>query len=169
MDIDKAQGDEETDDMATSKAGTPFPILNLFYRLDWLSSELLRLIFVVAPRDIIELPDDEEEEVPLMERRRGRASSGKTTEGQVPQSTSVTETMVQQSRDLARANVSFANPLSTDHPSASTTQVSIAPAQLHNSDPVVTPTVPHRRSLMCTTLQMIRRVPPERLYSKQTS
>ena len=55
----------------------------------------MRLLFVAAPRDIIELPDDEEE-VPLRERRRrGRESSGKAPEGQVPQSTPVLETVVQ--------------------------------------------------------------------------
>ena len=42
--------------------------------------EFLRLLFVAAPRDVIELPYDEEE-VPLRERRRrGRASSGKLPE-----------------------------------------------------------------------------------------
>ena len=116
-------------------------ILNLFCPLGRQSIELLRLLFVAAPRDVIELPDDEEE-VPLKERRRrGRASSGRTTEGQVPQSTSTPETVVQRSGDPARANVSFANPLLTDRPSASTAQVSASPAQLHASDPVIAPTV----------------------------
>lgn len=102
--------------------------------------ELLRLLFVAAPRDIIELPDDEEE-VPLRERRRrGRASSGKTPEGQVPQSTPVLKTVVQRSGDPAQTNVTFANPLPTDRPSGSTTQISAAPVQLHASDPVAAPT-----------------------------
>ena len=115
--------------------------MNLFCQLGCWSIELLRLLFVAAPRDVIELPDDEEE-VPLKERRRrGRASSGRTTEGQVPQSTLVHEMVVQQSGDLAQANVTFANPLSTDRPSASTAQVSAAPVQLHASDPMTVSTV----------------------------
>ena len=52
-------------------------------------------VFVAAPRDAIELADVEEE-VPLRERRRrGRASSGKGADGQVPQSTSVLDLVVQ--------------------------------------------------------------------------
>ena len=46
--------------------------------------ELLRLLFVAAPRDVIELLDDEEEVALRERRRRGRASSGKAPEGQVP-------------------------------------------------------------------------------------
>ena len=79
--------------------------------------EFLRLLFVAAPLDVIELPGDDEE-VPMRERsRRGEASSGRTTEGQVPQSTSVPEMVVQRSRDPAQTNVTFANLLSTDRPS----------------------------------------------------
>ena len=60
---------------------------------------------------------DEEEEVPLRERRRrGKASSRKVPEVQVPQSTMVLETVVERSGDPARTNVTFANPLSTDRP-----------------------------------------------------
>ena len=86
------------------------------------------------------LPDDEEE-VPLRERRRrGRASSGKAPEGQVPQLTLVPETVVERSGDPARTNVTFANPLSTDRPSGSTAQTSAAPVQLHASDHATAPT-----------------------------
>ena len=100
----------------------------------------MRLLFAAAPRDVIELPDDEEE-VPLRERRRrGRASSGKAPEGQVLQSAPVLETVVQRSEVLAQTNVTFANPLTTDHLSGSTAQTSAAPVQLHASDPVAAPT-----------------------------
>ena len=51
------------------------------------------------------------------------------------------ETVVQRSGDPTRACVSFANPVSTDCPSASTAQVSASPAQLHASDPVIAPNV----------------------------
>ena len=46
-----------------------------------------------------------------------------------------------QSGDLTRATVSFANPVSTDCPSASISQVPASPAQLHASDPMIAPTV----------------------------
>ena len=78
-------------------------------------------LFVAAPRDVVVLPDDDEEEVPLRERRRrGKGSSRKVLEVQVPQSTLVLETVVERSRDPVRTNVTFANPLSTDLPSGST-------------------------------------------------
>ena len=100
----------------------------------------MRLLFVAAPRDIIELSNDEEE-VPLIERRRrGRASSGKAPEGQVRQSRPVLETVVERSRDLTRTSVTFANPLSTDRPSGSTALAPAALVQLRASDPMATPT-----------------------------
>ena len=87
------------------------------------------------------LPDDEEEEVPLQERRRrGGGSSRRGLEVQVPQSTSVLEAVVEQSRDLVRTNVTFANPLTTHHPSGSATPTPAAPVQLNASDPVTTST-----------------------------
>ena len=81
------------------------------------------------------LPDDEEEEVPLRERRMGKGSSGKAPYVQVPQSTLVLETVVEQSGDPVQTNVIFANPLSNDLPSGSTAQTPAAPVQLHASDP----------------------------------
>ena len=73
------------------------------------------------------LPDDEEE-VPLRGRRRRDAElSGKTPEVQVPQSTEMPETAVERSTDPARTNVTFAIPLSTDCPSGSAAQTSVAP------------------------------------------
>ena len=52
------------------------------------------------------------------------------------------EMVAQRSKDLAQANVSFANPVSTDCPSVSIAQVSASLAQLHASDPVISPIVP---------------------------
>lgn len=73
--------------------------------------------------------------MPLRERRRkGRTSSGRAAEGQVP------EPAVERSGDLARASVTFADPLSTDRPSGSTAQAPAAPVQVHASDPVAAPT-----------------------------
>ena len=63
------------------------------------------------------LPDDDEEEVPLKERRRrGKGSSGRGLEVQVPQSTPVLEAVVERYRDPVRTNVTFASPLTTDRP-----------------------------------------------------
>ena len=85
------------------------------------------------------LPDDEEE-VPLRERRRDKGLSGKETEVQVPQSTVMPGMAVERSTDLARTNVTFPIPLSTDCPSGSAAQTSAAPIQLHASDPAAAPT-----------------------------
>ena len=81
------------------------------------------------------LPDDEEE-VPLMgRRRRDKELSGKAPEAQVPQSTVMPGMAVERSTDPARTNVTFAIPLSTDYPSGSAAQTPAAPVQLHASDP----------------------------------
>ena len=45
--------------------------------------------------------------------------------------------MVERSGEPVRTNVTFANPLTTDHPSGSTAPTPAAPVQLHSSDPVV--------------------------------
>ena len=83
------------------------------------------------------LPDDDEEEVPLKEsRRRGKGSSGRGLEVQVPQLTPVLEAVVERSGDLVRTKVTFTDPLTIDHPSGSTALTPAAPVQLHASDPV---------------------------------
>ena len=86
------------------------------------------------------LPDDEEE-VPLRERRRrDKGLSGKAPEVQVPQSTLAPGTAVERSTDPARTNVTFAIPLSTDCPSGSAAQTPAAPIQLHASEPAAAST-----------------------------
>ena len=86
------------------------------------------------------LPDDEEEEVPLKERRRrGKGTSGRALEVQVPQSTPVLEMVVERSLFPFRTNVTFADPLTIDLPSGSTAPTPAAPVQLHASDPVAAP------------------------------
>ena len=86
------------------------------------------------------LPDNEEE-VPLRERRRrDKGLSGKAPEVQVPQSTLMPGMAVERSIDPARTNVTFAIPLSTDCPSGSAAQTFAAAIQLHASDPAVAPT-----------------------------
>ena len=53
-----------------------------------------------------------------------------------PRSTPVSEPVIQQSGDLNRAFVTFADPVSTEHPSSSTVQVPALSVQLHASDPL---------------------------------
>ena len=84
---------------------------------------------------------DEEEEVPLRERRRrDKGLSGKAPEVQVPQSTLMPGMAVERSTDPARTNVTFAIPLSTDCPSGSAAQTPAARIQLHASDPTAAST-----------------------------
>ena len=89
-----------------------------------------QLIFVAAPWDVVVLPDDEEE-VPLRERRgRNKGSSGKAPEVQVPQPTLVPGIEVERSTDPARTNITFAIPLLTGCPSGLAVQTPAAPIQL---------------------------------------
>ena len=44
--------------------------------------------------------------------------------------------LVERFGDLARTNITFADPLTTDHPSGSTALTPAVPVQLHVSDPV---------------------------------
>ena len=97
--------------------------------------------FCVAPRDVIELPHDNEEAPQKNTGRTSRASSRRTPVGQESQSTSTPETVVQRSGDPTRASISFANPVSTDCPSVLIAQVPASPAQLHALDHVIAPTV----------------------------
>ena len=60
----------------------------------------------------------------------------------VPQSTSAPEPVIQQSGDPIRASVSFADPVLTDRPSASTGQVLAPSVQLHASDPLAASPIP---------------------------
>ena len=75
-----------------------------------------------APPNVIELPDDDED-VPLRPTgRRSRTLSRKISTSKMPQSTPVTEPVVQQSGDANQASVTFALPLSSAQPSTSTAQ-----------------------------------------------
>ena len=80
------------------------------------------------------LPNDEEEEVPLQERKKKSGGlSRRRLEVQIPQSTPAPEA-------IAQTNVTFGDPLTTDRPSGSTAQTPAAPVQLHSSDPATTST-----------------------------
>ena len=84
------------------------------------------------------LPDDEEE-VPLQDRRkRGGGSGRRRLEVQGPQSTPVLEAVVEHSGEPVWTNVTFTSPLTTDCPAGSTAPTPAAPVQLHASDPVTT-------------------------------
>ena len=84
------------------------------------------------------LPDDEEE-APLQERRRRSGSSGRRRlEVQVPQSTLVLEAVVERFGEPVRTSITFASPLTTDHPAGSTVPTPAAPVQPHASDPATT-------------------------------
>ncbi|KAM3292773.1 hypothetical protein ACQJBY_036447 [Aegilops geniculata] len=74
MDIDKTPDDEETDDAVTSKA---------------------------IPRDVVVLPDDEEEVSLRGRRRKDKELGGKAPEVQVPRSTVTPGTVVERSTDPA--------------------------------------------------------------------
>ena len=80
------------------------------------------------------LHDDEgEEEAPQERKNKSGGSSRRRLEVQIPQSTPAPEA-------IARTNVTFANPLTTDRPSGSTAQTPATPVPLHASDPVTTST-----------------------------
>ncbi|XP_044393690.1 uncharacterized protein [Triticum aestivum] len=114
MDIDEERGDAETADAATSRA---------------------------APTDIIQLPDDDDDDVSLKNAgRRGKTLSKRVPGARTPRSAS--DPVVQQLNDLVRASVSFANPVSTDQPSVSTAQAPDSIAQLQASTTPATSPIP---------------------------
>ena len=84
------------------------------------------MILFAAPPHVIDLPDDDED-VPLRSqgRRNRKASAGKT-----PQSASATETAIQEGGNANRTSVTFAVPLTSAQPSASTAQTPADPSSL---------------------------------------
>ena len=95
-----------------------------------------------APQDVLELPDDNEDVPQKTTGRKGKTSSRRVPTSKVPQSTPAPEPVIQRSEDPIRASVSFADPVSTDHPSASTGQVLASSMPLHASDPLTASTIP---------------------------
>ena len=85
-----------------------------------------QLILFLAPPHVIDLPNDDED-VPLRSqgRRNRKASAGKT-----PQSASATETAIQEGGNANRTSVTFAVPLTSAQPSASTAQTPADPSSL---------------------------------------
>ena len=130
MDIDKAPGDEE----ATSRVGKsdqPSFVESCGLSIDRVSDIFS---FSAVPQEVVVLPDDEEE-VPLQERKRRSGSAGRRRlEVQIPQLMSALEAVVERSGGPVRTNVTFASPLTTDRPASSTVPTPAALVQLHASD-----------------------------------
>ena len=84
------------------------------------------MILFAAPPNVIVLLDDDED-VPLRSqgRRNRKASAGKT-----PQSASATITAIQEGGNANRTSVTFAVPLTSAQPSASTAQTPADPSSL---------------------------------------
>ena len=139
MDIDKAPGDEE----ATSRVGKsdqPSFVESCGLSIDRVSDIFS---FSVVPQEVVVLPDDEEE-VPLQERKRRSGSAGRRRlEVQIPQSMPALEAVVDRSGEPVRTSVTFASPLTTDRPAGSTAPTPAAPVQLHASDPATTSAALH--------------------------
>ena len=83
--------------------------------------------FFLAPPNVIELPDDDED-VPLRPRKK-KAISSKTS-----QSEPTTERVVQWPEDVSKVSVTFADPVSSAHPASSTAPELVSTIQLHASD-----------------------------------
>ena len=134
MDIDKAPGDEE----ATSRVGKSDR--SRFVESCRLSIDRVSDIFSFSavPQEVVVLPDDEEE-VPLQERKRRSGSAGRRRlEVQIPQSTPALEVVAERSREPVRTSVTFASLLTTDRPAGSSAPTPVAPVQLHTFDPAAT-------------------------------
>nr|XP_040243866.1 uncharacterized protein LOC120963320 [Aegilops tauschii subsp. strangulata] len=84
-----------------------------------------------ASHNVIELPDDDEDEPQKPMGRRNGTSGRRVPASKMPQSTPATESAIQQSRDLNRASLTFVIPLSSEHPSASTAHGLVSSVQLH--------------------------------------
>ena len=72
------------------------------------------MIYLAAPPDVIDLPDDDDE-VPLRARKNKKAPAGKTT-----RTASVPEVLVQEGGDITRQSVTFDVPMPSARPSLST-------------------------------------------------
>ena len=139
MDVDKATGDEE----ATSRVGKsdqPSFVESCRLSIDRVSDIFS---FSVVPQEVVVLPDDEEE-VPLHERKRMSGSAGRRRlEVQIPQSTPALEAVVERSGEPVQTSVTFSSLLTTDRPTGSTAPTPVAPVQIHASDPATTSAALH--------------------------
>ena len=79
-----------------------------------------------APLNVIDLPDDDEDEPQRTLGRRNR----KTSAGKTLQSTPVAEPVIQDAGDANQTSVSFAIPLSSARPSSSAAQTPANPPSL---------------------------------------
>ena len=95
-----------------------------------------------ALQNVIELPDNDDDMPQKPTGRRGRTSGRRVPANKTLQTTPVLEPVIQESGDLNRASVTFADPASTERPSSSTVQVPASSVQLHASDPQAAAVVP---------------------------
>ena len=86
------------------------------------------MICLAAPPNVIDLPNDDED-VALKPRKTKKVAAGKMSQ-QGP----TTTTPVHQSEDAGRASVTFAAPLSSEHPALSTAPVIPSVVQLHATE-----------------------------------
>ena len=143
--------DEDVEDAVTSNPGMTFANLSLLSRPFCWSIEFRRLILFAAPPNVFDLPDDDED-MPL--RPMGRRSR-KTSIGKVPQSTPVTEPVIQETGDANRASVTFAAPFC---------RVPSLQRRLHRFQPI------HRlHSSLRITSKRTKWVLPRGLYARQAS
>ena len=86
------------------------------------------MICLAAPPNVIDLPDDDED-VALKPRKSKKVAAGKMYR-QGP----TTTPPVRQSEDAVRASVTFAAPLSSEHPTPSTASLIPSVVQLHATE-----------------------------------
>ena len=101
------------EDAVTSNPGTITDVL-LSSRLKLYCDSGRLNVFLAAPPHVIDLPDDDDNE-PLRVKRKKKALAGKTL-----QSTPAPEAVVRDDGEPTRASVTFAVPLTSVRPSAST-------------------------------------------------
>ena len=83
--------------------------------------------FSLAPPNVIELPDDDED-VPLRPRKK-KATASKTS-----QSEPTTERVIQWTEDVSKVSVTFADPVSSVRPASSIAPEHVSTIQLHALD-----------------------------------
>ena len=125
MEIDDEQADADTADMATSQAGMRLQTCSRFINCcGGLLESHYRVLAV--PSDVIQLPNDDEDEPPKNARGSGRASSiSRGLSKRMPSSRTShppTEPVVQELGGSSQIGVSFVVPLSTAQPPVTAAQ-----------------------------------------------
>lgn len=95
-----------------------------------------------AQQDVIELPDDDEEASQKTSGRKTKTSGRRAPASKALQTAPAPESELPRSGDLNQASVTFADPVSSVHPSGSTVQAPASSIRLHASEPQVTTSAP---------------------------